>query len=300
MSTLAVVTPSFAGDYDRCVDLNRSVLTYAEKSVQHHLVVPRSDLPLFRRLSAPRTHIHDERSFLPRSFVPVRTFAPPPFRRLTVNLRRPYPPLRGWILQQIVKLAAAAQLDADIVVMVDSDIEFIRPFGEDTFRHDGAVRFYREPGGVASDKPRHLSWHRVARQLLGLPPAPPPYDDYVSSLLAWDPAIVRRLLARVEAVTGRRWTTAIGRQLHFSEWTLYGVYVAELADPAARSFTSDDSLCHSYWDETPLTDGSIQEFLRGVTPDEIAVMISAKSGTPTDLRRRALGGLTVSSKDRPR
>jgi hypothetical protein len=293
VSTLAVLTPSFAGDYDRCVDLNRSVLTHAETSVEHHLVVPRADLPLFRRLSGPRTLIHDERSFLPKSFVPVRTFAPPPLRRLTVNLRRPYPPLRGWILQQVVKLAAAAQLDAEVVVLVDSDIEFIRPFGQDTFRRDGVVRFYREPDGVAADKTRHVIWHRVARQLLGLAPAPPPYDDYVSSLLAWDPAIVRRLLARVEAVTGRRWTSAVGRQLHFSEWTLYGMYVAELADSTARSFTSDDSLCHSYWDETPLTDRGIRDFLGEVAPADVAVMISAKSGTPTQLRRQALSSLTL-------
>jgi hypothetical protein len=206
-------------------------------------------------------------------------------------VRRPYPPLRGWILQQVVKLAAAAQLDADVVVLVDSDIEFIRPFGVDTFRRDGVVRFYREPGGVAADKPRHLIWQRVARQLLGLPPAPPPYDDYVSSLLAWDPAIVRQLLARVEAATGRRWTSAVGKQLHFSEWTLYGVYVAELAAPAARSFVSDDSRCHSYWEETPLTDGSLHQFLSEVGPEDVAVMISAKSGTPTELRRKAMGAL---------
>ena len=76
--------------------------------------------------------------------------------------------------------------------------------------------------------PRHIAWHRAARTLLGLPPAEAPYSDYISAMLACDPANVRRMLARVTAVSGRPWTTAITRQLHFSEWTLYGVFVDEV------------------------------------------------------------------------
>ena len=91
-----------------------------------------------------------------------------------------------------------------------------------------------------------MIWHRVARDLLGLPRAEPPYTDYISSLLAWDPVIVRRLLARVAATAGRHWTTAIARQFHFSEWTLYGVFVDGVTDAQANSFASDDPLCLAY------------------------------------------------------
>ena len=36
------------------------------------------------------------------------------------------------------------------------------------------------------------------------------------------------MLARVEEVTGRRWLEAVGKELHFSECTLYGVYADEV------------------------------------------------------------------------
>ena len=181
MTRMALITPSFAPDFELCVDLHRSVLDNAPDYARHHIIVPREDLELFGRLAGPRTHIHCEADFLPRSFVSV------PFSKFTVNLRRPFPPVRGWILQQVVKLAAVAASEDDVVVVVDSDIEFVRPFTAETFVNDGRVRFYRKPGGVDERLPRHVIWHRVARSLLGLPPAEPPYPDYIASLLAWDP-----------------------------------------------------------------------------------------------------------------
>ncbi|WP_410814331.1 DUF6492 family protein [Micromonospora sp. 067-2] len=289
MSRLAVITPSFAPDFERCADLHRSVLAHSPETTRHHIIVPRADLALFSQLSGARSVIHDEADFLPRSFRSL------PVGNLSVNLRRPFPPLRGWILQQIIKLAAAARSDADVVVLVDSDIQFVRPFSADTYRRNGVVRFYRKPDEVDERLPRHVIWHQVARSLLGVPAAAPPYADYVSSLLAWDPAIVRRLLAHVESTTGRRWTDAIGAKLHFSEWTLYGVYVDEVygAGKNDGSFSVADTLCHAYWEETPLDDRTMREFLGAIQDRDIAVMISAKSRTPTPLRRRALADLSL-------
>jgi hypothetical protein len=200
-------------------------------------------------------------------------------------VRRLFPPVRGWIRQQVLKLAAASRLDADVVVLVDSDIEFIRPFSSDTFSRDGVVPLYRKPDEVDDRLPRHVMWHRGARSMLGLPPGSPPYPDYVSSLMAWDPVIVRKLLQRVESVTGRRWTDAIGRQLHFSEWTLYGVFVDEVLGGPWRALSTEHSRCHAYWDEVPLSERSLREFLAATGPDDIAVMISAKSRTPMAVRR---------------
>ena len=167
-----------------------------------------------------------------------------------------------------------------MVLIVDSDVQFIRPFASDTFRRDGVVRFYRKPDEVDDRLPRHVTWHRASRSLLGLPAGgSPPYPDYVAALIACDPLIVRKLLERVESVAGQRWTDVIGRQLHFSEWTLYGVFVDEVLG-APRAFGAEHSLCHAYWDEVPLTERTLQEFLAATGPDDVAVMISAKSRTP--------------------
>jgi hypothetical protein len=281
---MTVITKSYEPDFELCADLNRSVLDYSTASVHHHIVVPRSDLKHFGRLAGSRTHIRCEADFLPSSFFPV------PFSNITINLRRPVLPVRGWILQQVVKLAAVAASEDDVVLVADSDVEFIQPFSAATFMQDGVVRFYRKLGGVDQHLPRHITWHRGSRALLGLPLADPPYTDYISAMLACDPRIVRQMLARVAATTGQSWTAAIAGQLHFSEWTLYGVFVDHVIGASATSFASDDPLCLAYWDETPLNRDGAVDFLRGIRPTDVAAMISAKSRTPLAVRRAAFAG----------
>jgi Family of unknown function (DUF6492) len=285
MTRLAVITPSYEPDFGLCEDLSRSMLENSPETVHHHIIVPRGDLELFARLAGPRTHIRCEAEFLPKSFVAL------PFSKFTVNFRRPFPPVRGWILQQVLKLAAAAAFDDDAVVLVDSDIEFIRPFTTETFVRHGVVRFYCKPNSDDERLPRHMVWHRVARELLGMRPAgPPPYPNYVSSLLAWDPAIVRRMLSHISLVTGRPWQTVVGAQRHFSEWTLYGEYVHHVIGAPADSFCSGHSLCHEYWEAVPLSVEDAARFLSGVQYADIAAMISAKSRTSLAVRRAAFAG----------
>ena len=285
MTRMAVITKSFAPDFELCVALNRSVLDNSPDTVWHHIIVPRSDLRLFGRLAGPRTHIRCEADLLPRTFVRV------PFNNITVNLSRPLPPVRGWIQQQVVKLAAIAASECDVVLVVDSDVEFIRPFTAEMFVRNGTVRFFCKPNQIDKRLPRHMTWHRVARALLGLPSAEPPYSDYISSPLAWDPMIVRQMLARVTATTGRPWPTAIAEQLHFSECVLYGVFVDGVIGAPANSFASDDPLCLLYWEPIPLNLDSAAQFIRGVRPTDIAAVIQSKSRTPLAVRQAAFAAL---------
>ena len=285
MARMAVMTKSFAPDFELCAALNRSVLDNTPDAIHHHIIVPRSDLKLFDRLAGPRTHIRCEADLLPRTFVPM------PFSNIVVNLARPFPPVRGWILQQVIKLAALAASEDDAVLVVDSDAEFIRPFTAEMFVRDGKVRFFRKPSQIDRRLPRHMTWHRVARVLLGLPQAEPPYPDYISSPLAWDPTIVRRMLARVEATTGRPWTTAIAGQLDFSECVLYGVFVDAVIGASANAFASDDSLCLVYWEDTPLNPDGTARFVGRVRPTDVAAVIQSKSRTPLAVREAAFSAL---------
>jgi hypothetical protein len=194
--------------------------------------------------------------------------------------------VRGWIEQQIVKLVAASASTDDVVLLVDSDVQFVRPFSVESFVRDGVVRFYRLPNGVDTRLPRHLIWHECARKLLGLPEASPPHADYVHGMIACDPAVVRRMLAQVETTTGLAWTTAISRQLHFSEWTLYGVFVDEVAGVPTNAFASDQPLCSGHW-STPLNKDEADEFLQSLGTADMAAMISSKTGTALADRRAA-------------
>jgi Family of unknown function (DUF6492) len=278
---MVVVTPTHAPDLELFGDLHESVLRYFPADVRHMVVVNESDMALFRRFEGPRCLVIGVRDVLPRSVWAL------PFTKLWMNLRRPVPPLRGWIIQQLVKLSVADQISERVIVMADSDLVFIRPVTVGTLAPGGRVRLYRLDDGVGESLPRHLRWHAVAHNLLGLPPPPaPPLPDYVSSLNTWDRDIVSRTLRRVEDVTGRRWLEAIGRELHFSEWTLYGVY-ADQFERAENATLTPESLCHSYWDNVPLTTDGAAGVLSSVGPHDVAYMIGSKSHTPLSVRRAA-------------
>jgi hypothetical protein len=54
MTRMAVMTKSYAPDFELCAALNRSVLENSPDTIQHHIIVPRRDLKLFQRLPAPQ------------------------------------------------------------------------------------------------------------------------------------------------------------------------------------------------------------------------------------------------------
>lgn len=283
MSRLAVLTPSYAPDLELCRDLNRSVMEWTPDDVQHHIIVPRRDLQRFASLRGPRTTLWTVDELLPRRLLAV------PGANAWVNLRRPYPPVRGWVMQQLVKLHAAAELDADEWLLADSDVVFVRPITAQTFRRDGRLCFYRRQDAVHESMPRHLAWHAVARRLLGLPDTgPPPLPDYISPVNAWDRTTVLALRDRIEQVAGRHWLDVIGSELHISEFVLYGVFVDAVLGRSAGVVADESMLLHAYWPTTPLSPVDARSFVRELPPDHVAVMISAKSHTPMHVRREAL------------
>ena len=48
MTRMAVITKSYAPDFELCTALNRSVLENSPDTIQHNIIVPRSDLKLFQ------------------------------------------------------------------------------------------------------------------------------------------------------------------------------------------------------------------------------------------------------------
>lgn len=290
MPSFAVLTPSYGPDFRLCCELNRSVLEWSAPEVEHHVVVPRRDRELFAPLAGARTHVWTIDQLVPRAMLAI------PWANAWVNLRRPYLPVRGWVMQQVVKLAATAELGVDVLLLVDSDITFVRPFGPETFRQGGPLRFYRAGDAVSAEMSRHVIWHDVARRLLGLPTAgPPPLPDYVGPVIAWDRDVVLALKGRIERVMGRPWLDAVASQLHFSELILYGVFVDQVLGAAADVRATRSMVCHNYWGPGPLAPEAVPEFAGSLSPTDIAVMISAKSHTPAPVRQEVLSRIRAAA-----
>lgn len=278
--TMLVLTPSYRPDRDLCAALNASVLRHGPAGVRHLVLVPHRDLGAFASLAGDRTEVRDVREVVPGGLRQV------PGLNVWLSPRRPVPPVRGWVAQQLVKLAAAAAATEDVVLLADSDLEFVRPFGPATYAPDGVVPLYRQDDAVTAHLPRHMLWDDVARRLLGLPPfragARP---DYICWPCVWEPALVRRLLARVEAVTRLPWAVALGRELHVSEMVLYGVYVDEVVGRSTPVRHVADMRCPAHSDEVPLEGDRLAAFRARVRHEDVAVMVSARSGTAPEVRR---------------
>ncbi len=276
--SLEIITPSYGPDLELCRDLNRSIRRHARDAV-HRVIVPRADRPAFTQALGGHAIIDLDEDYLPG----LRRVP----RNLWINPCRPWPPVRGWIAQQLVKLEAAARSQAQLVVLADSDLILIRAVDDSSFTVDGSPWFFRWDGAIDEQLPRHVRWHENARRLLGLEPTVSlPLPDYICWPCVWEPAVVRDLLDRVALVGRRPWPSVIGAQLHFSEMVLYGVFVDAFDPPGNRAAISSTG-CYVHTEEAPLDEVSLAEIVARRAPTDIAVMISAKSGTSLEQRRRA-------------
>jgi Family of unknown function (DUF6492) len=280
MADLAVLTPSFRGDASLFPDLHRSVLANTAPSVVHHVVVPPSDAGLFRQYEGARCRVWTHRDLLPRYCLSV-----PRASGLAINLRHPWPPVRGWVVQQIMKLAGAAAIDARAILIADSDAVFVRQATLDEFSRDGRLLHHRRDRAVTTEMERHVVWHNVARKLLGVPGvAEAPLPDYISPICVWDPAVVRSLLAHIAESTKRDWVDAVAGQLHVSEFVVYGVFADHVLD---ETVPVEGDLCHNYYGRVPLSCAEALAFADEMPPSAIGAMISSHSRTRPDVRREA-------------
>jgi uncharacterized protein DUF6492 len=274
--TVAFATVSYGPDRDRCALLCRSMEVFAP-TVEHWVVVEGRDLSRFRSLQGPRTTLVTTEEVLPLWLrrVNLRRIG----LRSSVWLQARGRPVRGWLVQQLAKLAVTELVSADAVVLADSDLVLMRPFNSaSVIRPDGHVRLYAHPDAIDERLPKHVRWHRSAERLLGLEPMDFPMTDYIAALVPWKRANVAALLARIEATTGRHWLRALAAASDVSEYVLYGRFVAEVLGEDAGQYVASPSLSRDYTATAPLSDDELAAFIDGVGPGEIAVSITAKAG----------------------
>ncbi len=302
MPEIAALTPTFRRDIEYFEQLHESVLRFTPSTMIHHIIIPDEDIPLFSRWKSSRLTIHTTSSLLPDGFLSISILSKllgslpyaksvPALRSLSrgelfLDTTRPWPPIRGWILQQILKFAAVGSMNVDAVLMLDSDVVLINRILPDALVRNGVVRFYRKPKAVLPEMVKHIAWHGTARRILGIPePLPGEMADYISSFLVWDPSIVRAIQKRLEEINHRNWPSVLARELTFSEWTIYGSYVDHLGTDIDRSFVSNNSLCSSYWDANALKREDIAGFVASVSQSDLAILVQSTSKTSQEIRR---------------
>ncbi|WP_460772543.1 DUF6492 family protein [Microbacterium sp. GXF7504] len=285
-----ILTCSYEGDLEACRILCESIDRFVSDDIDHWVIVPRRDLDRFAPLATERRRIVPTDECFPPGFhqVPMPTAR---VRRILHLPRRnvyvtPYSaPVRGWIAQQILKIAVAAASEVDVVMHIDSDLAFIRPLGIDDVQRDGLVRLYRHPDRIDLDG--HRSWHDAADRLLGVTTRSPERGEYIDQPIMWRASVVRAMTKRITQVAGRPWWVALARTQQFSEYTLYGVFVEEVMGTDAAGHRPDSgSMILARW-EDPFTGPEDEaRFVAELRPEHALCLIQSTIPTEVEQRRR--------------
>jgi hypothetical protein len=289
MGHIAIVTPSYLHDLGRCELLAEAAARFASAEHRHVVIVPHRDLPVFReRVGRFGAAVLAEEELLPSWLVPV-----PGSRKWRVTPRGW--PVRGWIVQQVVKIAYASHSTADAVLFADSDTCIVRPFDASmNLRPGGRVRFFAEPNNGHS--PMHYQWHRRAGRLLGVALKEYSGHGFIGNFIPWVPDAARGLVRRLEETNGQEWRSLLLHERTLSEYVLYGIFVEEVAGLEAVHHVADaQKRVLEYWTQDTLSDEALLRFVQGLGPDEVAIHIQSKTRYSFDVYASAVRRLWESS-----
>lgn len=282
----AMVTASHGPDFERCRLLCESMDRWVTGARQHYLLVASHDVAQFKQLEGPHRIVVDEREILPPWLHAFRD--PLSLMRRHVWLSLKAPPLRGWHVQQMRRIAIAEKAEEDVLVFCDSDVIFVRPFDCADLNSADGLTFYRKTGGIGAGTPAtHTQWVANAGLALGLDEKPSHAHDYIATLIAWRRDTVLGMCHHIETLHGRHWASAIAARRHFSECILYGRYVDEVLEARGHARTAE-RLCRIMWNGKAPGDGEILDFLAGLEPHQVAVAIQSFIDVEPERLRRLL------------
>ncbi|MER9302840.1 DUF6492 family protein [Mesorhizobium sp. M0496] len=287
MPTAAIVTASYAPDFERCRLLCETLDRHVSGAAHHYILVEHRDVRLFRQLETDRRSVVDERELLPRW---LHAFDDPLslFRR-RVWLSMKTQPLRGWHVQQLRRIAIATHTKEDVLIFCDSDVAFLKPFDCGTFWHDGKARLFRRDGVLADDgHEEHRIWSRNAGSALGIDPSRTSTHDYISTLIAWRRDAVLAMCGEIEKVHGRNWVEVVGSARKFSECMIYGRYVDDLLEGAGH-FHGSEEFCRVHWTGEALSDDEFRSFVAAMASEQVAIGMQSFIGTDIGRIRRLIG-----------
>lgn len=292
----ALITPSYAPDFERCKLLAESAVKFTEPGLIHYIIVDKRDLSLFKQLEGPKTKL-----LVVENILPWYIFRVPGVNKFWISLKSK--PIRNWALQQLVKISVANTLNEDpqveAFIFVDSDVTFIRPFSTDLFMQNGDLRLNR----VDFTDDKHHKWHRNARKLLHI-------DDpssiknssthqkkdwnYVANLVTWKRDNVIKMQRHIEKCTGKDWLRSVASDWDLSEYTIYGNYVEHvLGLENSGHYAGTTPILHLSWKYTLSNESDIDRFLSDARPEHIGIMIHSKDAVPVSLYRKKIEHLWI-------
>ncbi|MCF2906677.1 DUF6492 family protein [Octadecabacter sp. CECT 8868] len=275
--SVEIVTCSTASDFELFAPLAASIDKHVDADVHHKVVVPRADLAMFAPLASARRSVIAQEDLLPS-----RLFKSPPFlkhlARLRAGFRRPFyltskaQVVRGWMLQQFLKIHMTQTSDAAAVLHVDSDVCFVRPFSAKDAFADGKVTMFWVQGNTRN--PKHSDWVEGSCKFLGVPTPIEHKAHYIENCVMWSTDVARAMVKRIEDTHEKTLFDVIVEAETMSEYYLYGLF-ADLFPDDAPLAREPVSYCNSYWPRSPGAAVSTEVFMRRLQPKHCAVAVQS-------------------------
>jgi hypothetical protein len=284
MKTTAIITASFAPDFERCRLLCETMDRHVTGFSKHYILVEHNDVGLFKQLEGPKRVIVDEMDLFPKW---IRAYPDPLYffrRRIWLSLKTL--PLRGWHAQQLRRIAIAEHVSEDALFYCDSDVAFMRDFDCGSLWRGEDLRLFRRDKEMLGSLPGDQKlWADNAAFLLGIPADQILPHGYVGTLIAWDRALVVRMCRHIEKVQGRHWLEAIGKHRRFSECTIYGHYADDVAGLNGH-FIDNSDYCKVFWFAPAPSESEFRKFIREMTPGQVAIGMQSFIGADIGYVRR--------------
>lgn len=261
------MTPTYLPDLARCELLVES-LDHTASGVPHYLIVDRCERSSFIHLQSGNRRLIDSEEILGNWI-----FRLPGRSSIWLSLKTP--PVRGWVVQQILKVGASEIIPERTLIFCDSDVAFLRSF-------DRQALLIGEKVGLldidfTTENVRR--WTATARRLLGIHLHSGEYRNYVGNMICWNRETIHAMRQRIEENTELNWKVAVARSLNFSEYMVYGTYVREmLAYNNVDHAPSDIPLVKPSWNEKLATQSAMESFFSNLDHRTVAVMIHSKDG----------------------
>jgi hypothetical protein len=261
--TYAILTPSFAKDFDRCRFLAESIEKLVSNS-EHYILVDPIDLSTFAPLRKFCAKIIDAREFMDTTFrrVPMTRLYLTPEKRI----------VHGWLTQQMRKMAFTRSSPFDCVLCVDSDVVFVKPFDPGNLTINGKTPLFE----IEWSNDENVKWANQARQLLNLPIVETT-RGYVHPTF-WRRTVMEAMLQKIQDEQGCSWQLAMSRFRSFSEYMLYGIFIREsLGLEAAGIYPFNRPIMHLSWDYDISIQDELAKFITALPEESVAAMFHSKN-----------------------
>ena len=276
--SIAIFTKTYRADLTAFAELCDSI-DFFMPNTRHIVAVDTCDLELFQRFAKPNRELVDCGKFLP-GLHEFSLFG----RRLWFT--RSGRIVRGWIHQQLAKLAIIAGLDVQAVVIVDSDARFVAPLDLAGIFDGERVRMFHKPGAPSGPPEQSPKWHDAAAYALGLPIRGYTGADYISGAVIWSPDVVRAMLRHIEISHDGEWLTPLLKPLRISEYVLYGVFCDHVNGPHRELISPTlAELAHCSWDYDFGQSGGVEQFISELPCDASAVLVQSNLKMPAARRQ---------------